>query len=503
MTAPTPVAIRIRGLTKSFPGVAALRGIDLDILSGEVHGLVGENGAGKSTLIKHLTGLYTPDGGSIELFGRTLAYADTRAAQQAGIGVIYQERAILPELTAAANVFLGRQKSWGPFLNRRATIRTFCELADRLGVTLDPDARAGSLSVAGQQILEIMRALESEHRILIMDEPATSLGASERERLHGIVGSLRQQGLSIIFISHDLDEILGICDRVTVMRDGALVATRPTAAWSKATLVASMLGDVDLKRTTTMRKPPGASEVLRVENLSIPGTVSDVSFALRAGEILGLAGLVGAGRTEVLRALAGIDQPSAGRLFLRGEEVVWPRTVGKALGYGIALSPEDRKSQGIILGLSGAANIALPNLRSVSKAGFVSDRRLRREATRAMAALAFDTTRLGDPAGTLSGGNQQKLVIGKWLHRKPDILLLDEPTQGIDVGAKAEIYSVVCRLANEGMAVILVSSEFEEIVDVCDRVVLLGHGRSLGTLDRDDLSIKLIIDRLFHAGIAA
>jgi rhamnose transport system ATP-binding protein len=290
---------------------------------------------------------------------------------------------------------------------------------------------------------------------------------------------------------------------VSVMRDGALVATRATAAWSKSTLVASMLGDVDLKRTTTMRKLPGADEVLRVESLTIPGTVSDVSFALRAGEILGLAGLVGAGRTEILRALAGIDRPSAGRLFLRGQEVVWPRTVAKALGYGIALSPEDRKSQGIILELSGAANVVLPNLRSVSTAGIVSDLRLRREAASAIEGLAFDATRLGDPAGTLSGGNQQKLVIGKWLHRKPDILLLDEPTQGIDVGAKAEIYSVVCRLANEGMAVILVSSEFEEIVDVCDRVVLLGHGRSLGTLDRDDLSIKLIIDRLFHAGIAA
>jgi ABC-type sugar transport system ATPase subunit len=502
MTTPTPIAIRIRGLTKSFPGVAALRGIDLDILSAEVHGLVGENGAGKSTLIKHLTGLHAADAGSIELFGRPLRNADARAAQQAGIGVIYQERAILPELTAAANVFLGRQKTWGPFLNRRATIRTFRELADRLGVALDPDARAGSLSVAGQQILEIMRALESEHRILIMDEPATSLGASERERLHGIVDSLRQQGLSIIFISHDLDEILGICDRVSVMRDGALVATRAAAAWDKATLVASMLGDVDLKRSTA-RKPPGADEVLRVESLSIPGAVSDVSFALRAGEILGLAGLVGAGRTEILRALAGIDRPSAGRLFLHGQEVVWPRTVARALGYGIALSPEDRKSQGIILGLSGAANVALSNLRWVSTAGIVSDRRLRREAASAMRALAFDTTRLGDPAGTLSGGNQQKLVIGKWLHRKPGILLLDEPTQGIDVGAKAEIYSVVCRLANEGMAVILVSSELEEIVDVCDRVLLLGHGRSLGMLDRDDLSIQLIFDRLFHTGVAA
>ena len=230
--------------------------------------------------------------------------------------------------------------------------------------------------------------------------------------------------------------------------------------------------------------------------------VSDISFAVGSGEIFGLAGLVGAGRTEILRALAGIDRPFAGRMFLRGREVVWPRTVARALGYGIALAPEDRKSQGIILGLSGAANVTLSNLGSVSTGGIVSDRRLRREATEAMAALAFDTARLGEPAGNLSGGNQQKLVIGKWLHRKPKILLLDEPTQGIDVGAKAEIYKVVSELANQGMAVILVSSEFEEIVNVCDRALVLGGGRSLGVLDRDQLSIGAIFDRLFHCGLA-
>jgi ABC-type sugar transport system ATPase subunit len=502
MTVAEAPAIRIRGLTKSFPGVAALRGVDLDVYQSEVHGLVGENGAGKSTLIKHLTGLYAADSGSIQLFGREVENARARALQQAGIGVIYQERAILPELTAAANVFLGRQKTWGPFLDHGATVRRFRELADRLGVALDPDARAGSLSVAGQQLLEIMRALEAEHRILIMDEPATSLGEAEREKLYGIVGGLRHQGLCIVFISHDLDDVLRLCDRVSVMRDGALVATKPAADWDKATLVAAMLGDVDLNQSIT-RSPPAADEQIRVEGLSIAGVVSDVSFAVRAGEIFGLAGLVGAGRTEILRVLAGIDRPFAGRLFLRGHEIPWPRSVARALGHGIALTPEDRKSQGIILRLSGAENVALADLGSVSTHGILSDRRLRREAAKSMTALAFDTKRLGDPAGNLSGGNQQKLVIGKWLHRKPRILLLDEPTQGIDVGAKAEIYKVVSELANQGMAVILASSEFEEIVNVCDRVLVLGGGRSLGLLGREQLSIKAIFDRLFHAGIAA
>jgi rhamnose transport system ATP-binding protein len=502
MTTTNPPAIRIRGLTKSFPGVAALRGVDLDIYQSEVHGLVGENGAGKSTLIKHLTGLYAADSGSIQLFGRALENAHARTLQHASIGVIYQERAILPELTAAANVFLGKQKTWGPFLDHRATVRRFRELADRLGVALDPNARAGSLSVAGQQLLEIMRALEAEHRILIMDEPATSLGEAEREKLYGIVDGLRRQGLCIIFISHDLDDVLRLCDRVSVMRDGALVATRPAADWDKATLVAAMLGDVDLNQSIT-RGPPGADEQMRVDGLSIPGVVSDVSFAVRSGEIFGLAGLVGAGRTEILRVLAGIDRAFAGRLFVRGREIPWPRSVAAALSYGIALTPEDRKSQGIILRLSGAENVALADLGSVSTHGILSDRRLRREAAESMSALAFDTARLGDPAGNLSGGNQQKLVIGKWLHRKPRILLLDEPTQGIDVGAKAEIYKLVSELANHGMAVILVSSEFEEIVNICDRVLVLGGGRSLGVLERQQLSIKAIFDRLFHSDIAA
>jgi ABC-type sugar transport system ATPase subunit len=497
-----PVAIRIRGITKSFGGAFALRGIDLDVWKAEVHGIVGENGAGKSTLIKHLTGVYAAESGSIELFGRPLERADTRSLRKAGVGVIYQERAILPDLTAAANVFLGKQRTWGPFVDRRETRRRFRELADRLGVSLDPDARAGSLSVAGKQVLEIMRAIEAKHSILIMDEPTTSLGAAERERLYEIVHTLRRQDISIVFISHDLEEVIQICDRISVMRDGALVATRPAADWSKTELVAAMLGDVDLKRSVS-RNPPQGDELLRVEGLSLPGIVSDLSFELRVGEILGLAGLAGAGRTEILRSLAGVDRPSRGHLFIRGQRVKWPRTVAAALRVGIALTPEDRKTQGVILSLSAAANVTLPSLGSVSNFGIISEGHIRRQSERAMGALAFDTTRLGEPAATLSGGNQQKLVIGKWLNFKPKILLLDEPTQGIDVGAKAEIYQVVSGLANQGIGVILVSSEFEELVDVCDRVLLLGGGRSLGMLERDNLSIKQIFDRLFQIGVAA
>ena len=494
-------AIRIRGLTKSFPGVAALQSVDLDVYRGEIHGLVGENGAGKSTLIKHLTGFYTPDDGLIELFGQPLEN-DGRALQQAGVGVMYQERSVLPELTAAANVFLGKQKTWGPFINPRATTKRFRELTDRLGVRLDPDARAGSLSVAGQQLLEIMRALEAQHRILIMDEPATSLGEAERERLYGIIDGLRRQKLSVIFISHDLDDVLRLCDRVSVMRDGALVVTRPATDWNKSSLIAAMLGDVDLNQKIN-RSPPGTDAVLQIENLSIPPLISNVSFTLRSGEIFGIAGLVGAGRTEILRALAGIDRPFAGQMFLRGREVAWPRSVAAALTHGIALAPEDRKTQGIVLGLSGAANVVLSNLETVSVCGLVSNRRLQRKSVEAMAALAFDTTRLEEPAGNLSGGNQQKLVIGKWLNCRPKILLLDEPTQGIDVGAKAEIYKVVSELANNGMAVILVSAEFEEIVGICDRVLVVGGGRSLGILERGQLSIGAIFDRLFHSNLAA
>ena len=498
----TAIPVRLRGVSKAFPGVVALHAVDLDFLAGEIHGLVGENGAGKSTLIKIIAGAYAPDQGTLELFGRSIGNADPRAHKGAGVGVIYQERAIVPDLSAAANVFLGRTMNWGPFISGRATRRRFKELADTLGADIDPNVVAGSLSVANQQLLEIMRALEAEHRILILDEPTTSLGAPERQKLYAIVNDLRGRGLAIIFISHDLDEILGLCNRVTVMRDGELVATRPVTEWTKQTLVAAMLGGVELRRTVA-RKVPSVAPALAVKEMAIPGLVEGISFTLHEGEILGIAGLIGSGRTEILRALAGIDSGADGQLEVGNRARPWPHSVNQALEYGIALAPEDRRRQGLVLSLSAADNVTLTDLTATTIAGVVNEWRRVEHAAHIMIELAFNVERLRAPAETLSGGNQQKLVIGKWLYRRPKVLLLDEPTQGIDVGAKAEIFNVIADLANRGTAVIFVSSEFEEVVDVADRILVIGRGRALTLLERADASVKRILDILFGVGIAA
>ncbi len=495
-TAGNVVAVRVRGLTKTFPGVLALDSVDLDIAHGEVHGLVGENGAGKSTLIKHIAGVYAPDSGEIEVMKRRLAHADPRAQQRAGVAVIYQERLIVPELSAAANVFLGGPKRWGPFISERACRKRFRELAGNLGASIDPQRRAGSLSVANQQLIEIMRALEADHRILIMDEPTASLGARERQKLYEIIRGLREQGLCIIFISHDLDEVLSLCDRVSVMRDGQLVVTRPVSQWSKEDAVAAMLGDAELKQSVKRHGEAG-EEVLRVEDLRIPGIIEGLSFSVRSGEILGIAGLIGSGRSEILRALAGADSEARGHLYLDGHERPWPTTVARSLEYGIALAPEDRKEQGLVLGLGGAENVTLSKLRTTTTYGLVSERKQLRHAEDIMSDLAFDVGRLRAPAETLSGGNQQKLVVGKWLYREPKVLLLDEPTRGIDVGAKAEMFSVVTRLASRGMAVIFVSSELEEVVNLTDRTMVIGAGQSLHILDRSEASVERILDLLF------
>jgi ABC-type sugar transport system ATPase subunit len=487
------------GVSKFFPGVAALRGITVDILAGEIHGFVGENGAGKSTLIKIIAGVHRPDEGSVEIFGRRCEVADPRAHQLAGVSVLYQERSIVPDLSAAANVFLGQPKHWGPFISTRATRRRFRELSESLGARINLYSPAGLLSVANQQLLEIMRALEANHQILILDEPTTALGAPERERLYAIVDDLRRRGLAVIFISHDLDEVLKLCDRVTVMRDGELVATEAVGAWSKQGLIDAMLGGAELRRDVK-RQAPSNVPALIVRGLSIPGVVEGVSFTLHKGEILGLAGLVGSGRTEILRVLAGVDRGVEGALEIDGRARRWPRNVGEALKLGVALAPEDRRQQGLVLGLSAAENVTLTNLGGTATAGFVSQRRLFAHASEIMRNLGFKLSRLNGPARTLSGGNQQKLVIGKWLYRRPNVLLLDEPTQGIDVGAKAEIFRVISELANRGTAIILVSSEFEEVVDLADRILVIGQGRVLGMLDRTNSSVKSILDLLFEAG---
>jgi ribose transport system ATP-binding protein len=497
------LALRARGLDKVFPGVRALCAVDFEVAEGEIHGLVGENGAGKSTLVKIITGAYEPDVGTVEVFGEQVALGDPRAHQRAGIAAIYQELTIVPEMSAAANVFLGNPRRVGPFVSTSANRRPFNELAARLGLSIESGTRAGSLPVASQQVLEIMRALAADHRLLIMDEPTASLGPQERERLYEIVRSLREQGVTVIYISHDLDEVLLLADRVSVMRDGELVATKPAQEWTKDSLVTAMLGHVLLKPPPRRRRGGVADEALRVEGLTIPGVLEGVSFALQRGEILGLAGLVGSGRTELLRALAGDDPSAEGRLFIAGREVHWPRTIRQALGLGIALAPEDRKGQGLVLSLSAAANVALTGMKEVSDGPLLSERKRLARARAILGPLGFDVGRLRESAATFSGGNQQKLVVAKWLHRRPSILLLDEFTRGIDVGAKAEMLSVIARLADEGLAVVVVSSELEEVVEVADRIAVLGKGRLIGMLHGSETSVERILRLVFEVEEAA
>jgi ABC-type sugar transport system ATPase subunit len=489
-------AIRLRHISKSFPGVQALRNVSFDLRVGEVHGLVGANGAGKSTMIRMLSGASTPDSGAIEVNGAPLLNDDPRHLRAAGILAIYQELTIIPEMSALSNAFLGKVPSrWGLADRRRMRAR-FAELSSWMGITIRPGVKAGTLPVASQQLLEIMRAVLADGRVLIMDEPTAPLGPSERERLYELIGRLRARGVAIIFISHDLDEVLRLCDRVSVMRDGELVATRPATAWGKDGLVQAMLGDVTIEQAAR-RHAAARLPMLRIQHLMVPGRVKDMEFDLGAGEILGIAGLVGAGRTEVLRAIAGVEPGSSGQMVLDGFEVPWPEDVRTAIRRGIVMAPEDRKRQGLVLSRSALSNLVLADLGSVARWALIDAARRRRTGEALARRLGFDPARLGTEARTLSGGNQQKLVLGKWLHRRPRVLLLDEPTRGIDLGAKQEIFRTIRELSGEGMSVILVSSDLEEVVEHADRVLVMARGRQIGLLDAADANVERILNLIF------
>ncbi|MBN9021371.1 MAG: sugar ABC transporter ATP-binding protein [Rhizobiales bacterium] len=473
--AESTIAIRVRNVSKSFPGVQALRSVSFELATGEVH---------------------APDTGEIEVRGRPIFFEDPRAQRGNGIAAIYQELTIVPEMSALSNVFLGAVPQRFFFSDRRRMERRFQELAAWMGLKIAPHAKAGTLSVANQQMLEIMRAVQAEHSVIIMDEPTAPLGPFERSRLYDLIGRLKADGVSIIFISHDLDEVLRLCDRVSVMRDGQLVATRASAGWNKDGLVQAMLGDVQIV-PGVRRDMRAAPELLRVEGLALPGRLSGISLAVHAGEVLGIAGLVGAGRTEVLRAIAGLEPAAEGRMFLDGQSAAWPRTVRDAIARGIVLAPEDRKRQGLVLSRSAEANLMLADLGGTAK-GPMIDRRLRRERATALARdFGFNPARLDTDALHLSGGNQQKLVLGKWLNRKPRVLLLDEPTRGIDLGAKQEIFQTIRRLSEEGMAVILVSSDLEEVVEYSDRVLVMARGNQIGLLAGEEPSVERILNLIF------
>ena len=494
-------AIALLDVSKAFGPVLALHPANLEVAAGTIHAFVGQNGAGKSTTLGILAGRIAPSSGRVLLFGEEANLGDPRAARAQGVSAIYQELTIVPTLSAAANVFLGQTMARGGFLDERSMHRRFSELCARLGVTIDAAREARRLSVADQQMLEIMRALQADSKIILFDEPTTALAPPEREALFKIMRELRDHGHTLIYVSHNLDEVLGISEHISVFRNGRLVQTRPRSLWTKSDLVASMLGEAlgDIYHRRDRTTAEVGTPVLRVRGLTVPGAVTDLALSVSPGEILGIGGLVGAGRTTLLRAIAGMEPRASGRFEIDGREVGWPTDPRTARNYGIALVPEDRKTQGLVLGMACMDNVAMANYRRVGRNGLVDVARLRSLSRRSTDRFGLDPRRLGDPVGNLSGGNQQKVLLSRWDYELPKVLMVDEPTRGIDVGAKSEILDALRDFAERGIAVIIVSSELEEIVALADRVVILSEGRLVDELDhaRSPLSVHAILNSAF------
>ena len=479
-SAPTP-ALQMRGICKRFPGVVALRDVDFDLARGEVHVLLGENGAGKSTLMRILSGARPRDRGDVLLDGRPAALASPREAQALGISTIYQEFNLVPHLSVAENIFLGHEPVRGVgIIDRRALRSASRALLDSLGAAIEPDAAVRALGVAEQQMVEVAKALSIDARILIMDEPTSALTDAEIDRLFEVIRTLTARGVSVIYISHRLQELSRIGDRATVLRDGCRVGTRTLPA--PVSELVRMMANRDITEHFPPRTRQRGEEILRVEGLSRGSRVRDVSFSLHRGEIVGVAGLLGAGRTELARLIAGADAADAGQMILHGRALRF-RAPSHAIRAGVGLAPEDRKQQGLVLQQSVEANLALPQLARLSRAGVVSGTRVTALAERWVSNLRIKTAGPHTLAATLSGGNQQKVVLGKWLAAGADVLIVDEPTRGIDVAAKFEIYTLLDRLAAQGAAVLLISSELPEILGMSDRILIMHQGRIHASLE--------------------
>jgi ABC-type sugar transport system ATPase subunit len=479
----TTPAVRFDSITKRFPGVVALDGVSFDVHAGSVHAVCGENGAGKSTLGKILSGIHHADAGEIRLEGTPVRFVSPRDALAAGVAMVHQELAFCENLTVADNLCLGRLPSrWG-FVDRAALRERARRLLDTVGAAIDPDRPMASLGVAEQQVVQIAAAVGEGAKVVVFDEPTSSLGESEAANLFRLIESLRARGVAILYVSHRMPEIYRLCDTITVLRDGRHVGTHPTSELDESSLVQLMIGRRLEQYYPDHVNVPRREERLRVEGLTRPGHFEDVSFTLHAGEVLGLAGLVGAGRSEVAESIFGIAPVTAGRIWIRGEEVAIRRATD-AMSRGIGFVPEDRKKQGLVLGMRTRENTTLPTLDRLSRFGFVD-----RAAEQATVRTYFDRLRVKATPETvtaaLSGGNQQKIVMAKWLAAGGDILILDEPTRGVDVGAKAEIHAWIDKLASEGTAVLLISSELPELLSLSSRVVVLREGHVVGELSRE------------------
>lgn len=483
--------LSVAHVSKSFGGVKALVDASLDLYPGEIHALLGENGAGKSTLLKTLAGVHSADSGSIDLHGKQFIQGSTSASILQGIAVIYQEPSLFPDLTLAENVFVGRQPRKGKIVDWERMESESKKLFDGLGISLNPHLKARGLSIADQQIVEIAKALSTDARVIVMDEPTAALSSQEVARLFEVARRLKDQGQAVVFVSHRLDEVFALCQRMTVMRDGSTIGTGLISETTEPDVVKMMVGR-EVKELFPKEKVEPGKTVLTVKNLSAKGNFADISFEVREGEILGFAGLVGSGRTEVMRAVFGVDRYDSGSIEMLGNKVP-KNSPQKAMQRGIAMVPEDRRQQGLFMPTSIARNTAITVLDRLSKGLMIQSSKERETARHWGEILRLKFADIEDAVERLSGGNQQKVVLGKWLATNPKLLIVDEPTRGIDVGTKAEVHRLLSQKAKDGMAIIMVSSELPEVLGMADRIVVMREGRMVGQFDRKEATPEKVI----------
>ena len=488
---PQGTLLAMRGAVKRFGGALALDGANLTLRGGEIHALLGENGAGKSTMLKVLAGIHELDEGTVELAGEPFIQGSTRAAIRQGIAVIYQEPSLFPDLSLAENVFTGQLPRKGLAVDWKRMRKESAEIFEELGVPLDPSRIARGLSIADQQVVEIAKALSMDARIILMDEPTAALTTSEVDRLVGVMQRLRDAGKAVVFVSHRLDEVFAVCSYLTVMRDGRTVAESPVADSSIEEVIRWMVGR-DLNEIFPKIPSTAGSVALRTEGLTSEGTFRDISIEVRTGEIVALAGLVGSGRSEVARAIFGVDPYDSGSVFV-GEDPLPAGDPRKAVACGIALVPEDRRQQGLFMPSALSRNVAFEMLGPVSKAGFMTTRP-EEKLTRTWAeTLQIKYSSVRGPVDQLSGGNQQKAVLAKWLATDPTLLIVDEPTRGIDVKTKAEVHRLISQLAADGKAILMISSELPEVLGMADRIYVMHEGRITAELSREEADQELIM----------
>jgi len=486
--------IGMTGIDKSFSGTQVLTNVDIEIKHGEIHALMGENGAGKSTLVKVLTGIHPRDNGVVKLEGKEVTFTNPKEAEEKGIIVIHQELNIIPHLTVAENMYLGKELTYGKtgILNTKAMKKQTVQSLKRLGVTnIHPDETAGNLSVGQQQMVEIARSIATDAKLIVMDEPTAALTDREIKSLFKVIDSLKAQGVSIIYISHRMEEIFHICDRITILRDGQYIGTENIAETSFEEIVKMMVGR-QLGEQFPERDHPVGDVIFEVSNLERAGYFKDISFNIKKGEILGVAGLMGAGRSEVMEVIFGFHKKDSGSIKLNGKDLMikHPRDAVKA---GIGFITEDRKSKGLVIDASIRENIALTNLKAISSGGIISNSMENKMVVELIKRLHVRTTGGGQEVKSLSGGNQQKVVIAKWLGINPTILILDEPTRGVDVGAKKEIYSIMNELTESGVAIIMISSELPEVLGVSDRIMVMHEGKITAFLNWDEADQERIM----------